>query len=324
MLDRLIIINELPKVDLEENARIAIQHQVDIIFQNARLNEDGDVVTELGAESLIQKLCLHYSHSGVMPLVAEKIKSLRRDEVLEKEKIIEIVNEGANYHPSKELSLEQITKLYGEVGNLIDTYIPDDVKKGLWVIRDSIGFIQKVRELKTQYGYYGFRISFGYAEELRWLMWFESRTEEESLQILTNREIELTDGYWSWNNKRCVDDGSSPLDRVLKNIYDANKGVHEYKPQKLLSMLSDEPAFLHDITRVRSAMDKLNGDSIIKTRPGTMFVSDFHIGMGLSPLGSRDSGGHGYDISTNGGRHKKVVTGKAGNKFPVPKRRGVK
>lgn len=36
------------------------------------------------------------------------------------------------------------------------------------------------------------------------------------------------------------------------------------------------------------------------------------------------SGGHGYDISTNGGRHKKVVTGKAGNRYPIAKRRGVR
>jgi hypothetical protein len=32
----------------------------------------------------------------------------------------------------------------------------------------------------------------------------------------------------------------------------------------------------------------------------------------------------GHDISTNGRGHKKVVTGKAGNQYPVAKRKGVR
>lgn len=36
------------------------------------------------------------------------------------------------------------------------------------------------------------------------------------------------------------------------------------------------------------------------------------------------SGGHGFDISTNGGGRKKMVTGKAGNRYPIPKRKGVR
>lgn len=52
---------------------------------------------------------------------------------------------------------------------------------------------------------------------------------------------------------------------------------------------------------------------------------DFDIGLGRAHRTTNQSShGHGHDISTNGRGHKKVVTGKAGNKYPVPKRRGVK
>lgn len=47
-------------------------------------------------------------------------------------------------------------------------------------------------------------------------------------------------------------------------------------------------------------------------------------GRGICISVNQGSGGYGHDISVNGSRHKKVVTGKAGNQYPVAKRRGVR
>lgn len=205
-------------------------------------------------------------------------------------------------------SREDIFNLSKEMAALFDELV-DTSTPGHHPVKDVDEWIRRIDSMKKKYGYRPFTLMYDNLHGIRKLMWDEGLDEMAAANEFANRQ-------------------EQEMDRLLaERVHRGNqvKGcLSRYDRIKSIMQEFDSPESAFKDIQTRLLCDTVETNFKAKVHPGNMIVSDFHIGMGLAPLGSRDSGGYGYDISTNGGRHKKVVTGKAGNKFPVPKRRGVK
>lgn len=205
-------------------------------------------------------------------------------------------------------SREDIFNLSKEMAALFDELV-DTSTPGQHLVKDVDEWIRRIDSMKKKYGYRPFTLMYDNLHGVRKLMWDEGLDEMAAANEFANRQ-------------------EKEMDRLLaERVHRSNQvkgSLSQYDRIKSVMQEFDPPESAFKDVQTRLLCDAVETNFKAKVRPGNMIVSDFHIGMGLAPLGSRDSGGYGYDISTNGGRHKKVVTGKAGNKFPVPKRRGVK
>lgn len=218
-------------------------------------------------------------------------------------------------------SREDIFNLSKEMAALFDELV-DTSTPGQHLVKDVDEWIRRIDSMKKKYGYRPFTLMYDNLHGVRKLMWDEGLDEATAVNEFANRQEKEMNRLLAERVHRDnqVKGRLSQYDRIKSIMQEFDPGQRFFIDEK--AFIPPESAF-KDI-QTRALVDAVETNFKAKVRPGNMIVSDFHIGMGLAPLGSRDSGGYGYDISTNGGRHKKVVTGKAGNKFPVPKRRGVK
>lgn len=200
--------------------------------------------------------------------------------------------DGKEYGTDKFIFAGDSLEFVKDVSKLFDDLVIPAAEPNERFVKNVDEWIKRVHELKMKYGVPAFQIMYSGVERVRSLMWGEGFTEEDAVVEIANRQ-------------------EKEMERLLS-----------YRAQRMNQLKGSLAHFHGDVVETMKDIEC----NVPGSANRHYFTTDLHIGMGrgLNITTNQSSGGHGYDISTNGGRHKKVVTGKAGNRYPVAKRRGVR
>lgn len=199
-------------------------------------------------------------------------------------------------------SKEEIIALSSEMCKLFDELV-DSSPDNLYLVKDVDEWISRIDSMKEKYGYRPFSQMYEVISGIRKIMWTEGLPE-----------LEASVEYHDRREKEYRQDLHRSLERM--NSYESSENIlsQSVALQQLKEELDNGGLFLEPTTERQSHMKR----SLMHGMAGALSLGSTMITT------HQGSGGHGYDISTNGSRHKKVVTGKAGNQYPVVKRRGVR
>lgn len=185
--------------------------------------------------------------------------------------------------------LLQIAPLYSAIRKMFETLVVPDPDPAKRLIKDPDTWIRTVNLLKEEYDTDLYTVVYASVYVMYDLMWSENLTRAQAqLRIAQARVI------------------ASQINTPLNPPFDG-------ETRHYFSQQPGEPNFW---------ADELPNFRSIELQP--LIPPKSSLGRSLRIQTNQSSGGYGHDITTNGGGHKKVVTGKAGNKYPIAKRRGVR
>jgi hypothetical protein len=237
----------------------------------------------------ISELSKDFNPQLVVEVIQDKYQSLNK--TIDSISIKREVEAYRDKYPVVNISSrEEVVSLSNDMGKLFDELVDPSPESGHLVINVD-EWIKRIDSMKEKYGYRPFTQMYEVVYRVKKMVWDEGLTEEEALREFHVRQ-----------EKDYRDDLSRSFERM-----------NSHKSGSSLASRLDE---------IQKEMKNFHPNIRVT---GTC-ISDFHVGIGrsLRVNNNKGSGGHGYDISSNGSRHKKVVTGKSGNQYPVPKRRGVR
>jgi len=194
----------------------------------------------------------------------------------------------------------------GELCEAVDTMFAELVtphpEQSGRLIKDVDAWIKTTEDLKSKYNVPAFEAAYNSASIVYDVMWSLGFSKEQAIrsliQVSGRQHLVLTD---------------ADIKTILKG---SSIGAEEFQ----FSQFTPDP---NRLTYWGSELEEMEfGKENICHQP--LIENLQQLGRSLSIRTNRSSGGYGHDITTNGGGRKKVVTGKAGNKYPVPKRRGVR
>jgi len=199
---------------------------------------------------------------------------------------------GVEYEATKPITYKNIMQASIEIGKLFDELVVPAVEPSLRFVKNLDEWTKRVHELKEKYGIDAFLRMYETIERIRSLMWGEGYNEADAAVEVANRQ-----------------------EKEIENLL-LLRTTQSIEMKEFIGKMNEDAAI--------STCEFKTGVS--KSQHKHHFVTDLHIGIGcgLRINTNRSSGGYGHDITTNGGSRKKVVTGKAGNKYPIAKRRGVR
>lgn len=204
------------------------------------------------------------------------------------------------YESKKSLGLKEVEELSKEMVSLFDDLVIPDSDTDKRFVKDPDEWIKRVHEMKEKYGMHGFHLMYDTIERIRSLMRTEGLDEMTATTEVANRQEKEMEILLAERARRA---------NQVKGSLAHYQSQIESTMEECLTTPYFEPTTEQQSFMMRSLMHGMAGALSL----GSSMVTTY-----------QGSGGHGYDISTNGGRHKKVVTGKAGNRYPVAKRRGVR
>lgn len=207
---------------------------------------------------------------------------------------------GVEYEATKPITYKNIMQASIEIGKLFDELVVPAVEPSLRFVKNLDEWTKRVHELKEKYGIDAFLRMYETIERIRSLMWGEGYSEADAAVEVANRQEKEMEILLAERGRRA---------NQVKGSLAHYQSQIESTMEECLTTPYFEPTTEQQSLMKRSLMHGMAGALSL----GSSMVTTY-----------QGSGGHGYDISTNGGRHKKVVTGKAGNRYPVAKRRGVR
>lgn len=207
---------------------------------------------------------------------------------------------GVEYEATKPITYKNIMQASIEIGKLFDELVVPAVEPSLRFVKNLDEWTKRVHELKEKYGIDAFLRMYETIERIRSLMWGEGYGEADAAVEVANRQEKEMEILLAERARRA---------NQVKGSLAHYQSQIESTMEECLTTPYFEPTTEQQSLMKRSLMHGMAGALSL----GSSMVTTY-----------QGSGGHGYDISTNGGRHKKVVTGKAGNRYPVAKRRGVR
>lgn len=207
---------------------------------------------------------------------------------------------GVEYEATKPITYKNIMQASIEIGKLFDELVVPAVEPSLRFVKNLDEWTKRVHELKEKYGIDAFLRMYETIERIRSLMWGEGYSEADAAVEVANRQEKEMEILLAERARRA---------NQVKGSLAHYQSQIESTMEECLTTPYFEPTTEQQSLMKRSLMHGMAGALSL----GSSMVTTY-----------QGSGGHGYDISTNGGRHKKVVTGKAGNRYPVAKRRGVR
>lgn len=213
-----------------------------------------------------------------------------------------IKHDRREYENKKELTITEIEKLSREVSRLFDDLVTPDPDTDKRFVKDPDEWIKCVHEMKEKYGMHGFHLMYDAIERIRSLMWTEGLDEITAATEVANRQEKEMETLLAERARRA-------------NQVKGSLGLYQGQVKSTIEEVHLTTPYFNLTPEQQSLMNR----SLMHGMTDTL-----SLGRSLRVGTNHGSNGHGYDISTNGSRHKKVVTGKAGNQYPVAKRRGVK
>lgn len=199
-------------------------------------------------------------------------------------------------------SREEVVNLSTEMCKLFDELV-DSSPDSNYLVKDVDEWISRINSMKEKYGYRPFTQMYEVVHGIRKIMWSEGLPELRASQEYAKRREE-----------EYRQDIHRSLERMNSRKGSDNTLSRHAEIQKIREELNNGGPFF-ELTADQQTVKRSLIDGMLNCVP---------VGRSLRVATNHGSNGHGYDISSNGSRHKKVVTGKAGNSYPIPKRRGVK